>query len=470
MMRLLVTISSFGIRHDAYLRRLVDEYMSMSFLVDIVVLSNIDKPVPQGVELITGLPSRDPWSLPFAHKAILADRVGAYDLFIYSEDDILVKQSNIEAFLRVAKELKEDEVPGFLRYENLQDGTISYCDVHSHFHWDPGSVVRRGEYTLGFFSNEHAAFYLLRQDQLRRAVNSGGFLVPPHHGKYELAETASTDPYTQCGMKKLICISHLQEFKLHHLPDKYIGTRMTTHESAVRKQLEVLSSLDEKGYSACSLIQAETSLLHGFLSKNYYEGVCPDVVREVPVSAQRILSLGCGSGEMEKWLAKRGAQVTAVCLDPVIAACAQEEGVEILWGDWKSVEENLAGRRLYDCLLISNLLHLVENPGDILRFGEYVKRGGICVVQSPNLANAKFKLGMIAGHRRYRDIGNFKKSGTSAISASLVRRWLDVAGFCVEKTVYRELYKDKLISRRSLRRLHPLFSRDIVLISRKYGC
>ena len=64
---------------------------------------------------------------------------------------------------------------------------------------------------------------MLTQNQLRRAINSGGFLVGPHQWKYHLPETAATDPYTQCGFTKVIPISHFDDFTVHHLPNKYVG-------------------------------------------------------------------------------------------------------------------------------------------------------------------------------------------------------------------------------------------------------
>ena len=52
--------------------RLIEEYRSMSFKIDIVILSNIAKQFASDIEVIVGLPSRDPWSLPFCHKKLFA--------------------------------------------------------------------------------------------------------------------------------------------------------------------------------------------------------------------------------------------------------------------------------------------------------------------------------------------------------------------------------------------------------------
>ena len=117
IMKILVAIASYGTNNDQYLQQLIDEYSSMPYLVDIVVVSNIPKALGKEVEVVVGLPSKNPWSLPFAHKRIFIARQNHYDLFIYSEDDTLITQQNIEAFLQVTALLNSNEIAGFLRSE-----------------------------------------------------------------------------------------------------------------------------------------------------------------------------------------------------------------------------------------------------------------------------------------------------------------------------------------------------------------
>src|SRR5689334_14618755 len=115
MTRLLVVIASYGTKNDQFLARVLAEYRAMRYHVDIVVLSNVQKDLGQDVEVRVGLPAKDPWSLPFGHKHIFASRRDAYDLYLYTEDDMLVTERNIEAFRRVGDLLPVDEVAGFFQ-------------------------------------------------------------------------------------------------------------------------------------------------------------------------------------------------------------------------------------------------------------------------------------------------------------------------------------------------------------------
>ncbi|WP_457836069.1 hypothetical protein, partial [Staphylococcus aureus] len=88
------------------------EYQSMSLKVDIVVLTNAPKDMGPSVEvLVVDLKGKNPWTLPFPHKQLFADRRDDYDLFLYSEDDTLVTEKNLQAFLEVSAVLPENEIP-----------------------------------------------------------------------------------------------------------------------------------------------------------------------------------------------------------------------------------------------------------------------------------------------------------------------------------------------------------------------
>ena len=176
-----------------------------------------------------------------------------YDLFVYSEDDILITEKNLRAFLEVSAALREDELAGFLRIEYGSNGAVNYPDIHGNFHWDPASIGSRGRYTVAKFTNEHAACYVLTRNQLKKAIKSGGFLVDPHEWKYDLLCTAATDPYTQCGFTKLIPISHLDDFTVHHLSNKYVG-KMGVDETQLRAQVRSMfrTSQESKAHLAAS--------------------------------------------------------------------------------------------------------------------------------------------------------------------------------------------------------------------------
>ena len=292
--RVLMAIASHGRKNEPFLTRVIAEYRSMPYPVDIVVLSDTAKNPGQNVEVRVGLPDRNPWSLPFGHKRLFAERVDDYDLFIYSEDDILITQRNVEAFLTASKTLPEDMIAGFVHAETDDDGGLYFDPVHSHFHWDPASVRTIEGDSFAYYTNEHSACYLLTRDHLKRAIHSGGFLVAPHENRYDMLCAAATDPYTQCGFRKMVCLSRLTDFTVYHLPNNKYAVRPYRASSVFYRQIEALLDLQKNGRPGGLLFDPETKLLNAGWSKDYYEGVRNDVLSFVPPAAKNVLSIGCG--------------------------------------------------------------------------------------------------------------------------------------------------------------------------------
>jgi hypothetical protein len=248
-MKILVAIANYGPYRFGYLDKVLQAYRRLPWEVDLVLHSDRPKRVPPGVHLAVGLPTPDPRSLPFAHKQLFADRRDDYDLFVYSEDDVLVQRHNLEAFLEAEAVLHEDEVAGFFRYERDEAGRVYFVDAHEPFGWVEGSVATRGGFTVATYSNEHSGCYALTRAKLKAALDSGGYLVPPHDGYWDLRESAATDPYTRCGLKRRLCVSHLDRFLVHHLPNTYVGV-LGAEEGEFRAELKRLvagSSNGERG-------------------------------------------------------------------------------------------------------------------------------------------------------------------------------------------------------------------------------
>ncbi|MCA6107158.1 class I SAM-dependent methyltransferase [Bradyrhizobium cenepequi] len=430
---ILVALASYGTSNDRYLERLIREYRSMPFDIDIVVVSNIDKST-LGVDCRVGIPNKNPWSLPFAHKKLFAERADKYDLFIYSEDDILITERNLRAFVDVSSALRHDEIAGFLRIEEGTNGEKSYPDIHENFHWEPASVRPRGPYTLAHLTNEHAACYVLTRTQLRMAIQSGGFLVDPHQEKYDLLCTAATDPYTQCGLKKFVPVSHIDDFTVHHLSNKYVG-RVGITAAELRDQTEALVGIAQWWKTPRPAFNTETKLPRGLYSKDYYEPVSEDVISAIPRTARNVLSIGCGSGATEKALLDRGLRVVAVPLDPVVSRGAAARGVEMIYGDIDEIAALTKGEK-FDCVLCLNVLHLARDPATALsRLKDCLSDNSTVIIQSPSM------LSLRTIRQTFRDIPvlrlgrSYSSTGVHFSTVRHVRRWCAESGMKVDRTI-----------------------------------
>jgi SAM-dependent methyltransferase len=433
-MKILAAICNYGTQQDHYLEKLLASYRAMPFDVHIVLLSNLAKDFGPDVEVKVGLPTKDPWSLPYSHKQLFAERMNEYDLFIYSEDDMLISEVNVRAFVEASQALNEDEIPGFLRTERDSEGNEYFCDAFEQWHWNPYSVVERGGKVFAAFSNEHSAAYIVNREHLRRCIESGGFLVPPHEDRHDLLCAAATDPYTKCGLKRLVGVSELDQFLVPHLSNKYIG-KLSLPGKEFRSQVQALLEIHAGARPAAQLFETETLLPGIRWSKSYYEPARTDEVELIAQGSKNVLCVGTGSGLVEEELVKRGIHVVALPIDSVIAACAEARGIEVVHGNLQEAQRQLC-KSQFDCVFFPNILHIVPEPKQLLKsFMRYLAPGGRIVITVPNLMKPRVLWGRLLQDKQYSDLGDYEKSGVHVTSNWRVRQWLNEAGCQVESTV-----------------------------------
>ncbi|MBL1264886.1 class I SAM-dependent methyltransferase [Methylomicrobium sp. RS1] len=432
-MRILVAITNYGTKNIEYAKRIIQEYRSMPFKVDIFVLSEAPKDYGSDISVLVGLPTKDPWSLPFGHKRLFAENIESYDLFIYTEDDMLIRKDNILAFLKASETIGSNFLPGFVQYELYPNGKKSYLQAHGPFHWIPDSVKRFGEYTFAEFSNAHSACYILTQAQLRKALASGGFLVAPHSGRYDLLCSASTDPYIQCGFTRVICLSHLQEFELHHLPNAYLNrtglisnNSAGLHEDGYKLQIAALLEILDQKRSHEELFTTQKPLATLAWDKSYYELCRNDIVRLIPSYAKEILSVGVSWGATESYLLENDKRVVAIPLDSVIGRLAEERGIRVLPPDFGQAFELLIGSR-FDAIVVSDVLQHIPNPVEILeKLGSLLRAHGVIVGSIPNLNFSRRLCGRLrAKSNRWAELrGEFNNIGLNLTNSLMLKRWL----------------------------------------------
>lgn len=437
--------------------------------MDIVVLSNIPKDLGADVEVVVGLPTKDPWSLPFGHKKVFAERVDRYDLFIYSEDDTLITERNIDAFCEATRVLPDSFIAGFLRYEVSAEGTKYYSTIHGHYHWVPDSVRRFGEYVFAHYTNEHSACFILTREQLKRAIDSGGFLLPPRKGRYDMLVTAATDPYTQCGMKKLICISRLNDFCLHHLPNVYCG-RIGIESRYADLEIEALMSWNGDGGAGATLFETTTRLDDAAWDKKFYDHPREDILSLVPDGSRRVLSVGCGDGASEAELLKRNVDVAGIPLDRVIRASAAARGIRILPPDFEEAWDSLRGER-FDCILFPEVLQLLPDPVSVVQgFLPLLEKDGGVIISVPDFHHPSVLWKRLRGEIPRPAVGgprSFDRYGIQFTTRRMLSGWLKACGLRVVSSYRPASRRNEGGNRSAIRRLKSRFPRNLVVLCRQ---
>jgi len=459
----LVALASYGRAQDHYLQKAVSEYRKLQLATHVVVLSNEMKPVPDA-EVVAGLPSRNPYSLPFAHRKVFAEKANDYDLFIYSEDDMLITGNHIEAFLAAQSKLADDEIPGFIRSEVDPENRKYITSINYHFRWLPDSVVNRGGELFAQFSNQHSGCFMVTRKQLLKAIASGRFLVPPHAEFYGMLETAASDIYTQCGLRRLIALSRIHDFIIPHLPNKYYN-RMGVPIEVLETQVAALSQICGNGGKG-DLVEPQTSAPGFRWSKALYERPDELLLSALPASANTVLVVGSGWGENEAWLARRGFDVCAIPVDAVFAALVRGRGIEVVDGPFDKAMETLRGQR-FDAVLLPDVLHLVPNPTAWLqKLRCLLERNGQIIASVANTGE------LVAGVKDWRDgkrrlfADGVERGGAQLVSPRRLRDWCRSAALSAVKIVPVVDGKRRALRRWGLKILEPAFASRFIMTAR----
>ncbi len=425
-MRILVTIAHYGTKNRPFLETLLAEYRRMRFDCTIVVHTEVPRDLGSDIENIVGHPTDDPRSLPFASRAVMAERLDDYDLFIFSEDDTLITEAHIDAFLRADAVLPDDHVAGFLRFEEYPDGRRNYCSIHSHYYWDPATAQRHGDQVFCGFTNFHAASYVLTQDHLRRVIATGDFEAIPREGRYDMLAWAASGPFLTGAVTRVVCVSAIDDFLLHHLPNLYLD-RLGIQRAELDAQIEAITALVDDPAPA-RLFETTTTLDNDRWDRQAYAGLSPQLASFLGPAVRSVITVGAGSGRLEAALIDQGKEVRAIPLDAVFAAMLTARGVPVTEPVWPVPEADLDGRR-FEAVVLLDVLNHVPDPVRFLKAAvDLLTPDGVVVAGVPNLRQTEVKqrLGrerVGLGHRP-----TFSSDRLHFTDRAVLLRWLEAAG------------------------------------------
>jgi len=274
-MRILVCIPSWGTKNSSHLNRILSEYddIAQKYDVDILLFLTDDLDVSRhnnvNIKKIF-FPREIKYLLVHQYKRYMSARLNKYDIFIYSEDDILISKKNIDSFMSLSKDLSGTNlVPSFIRYEIKKGDKYKYLiDLH------PGNATSRYGTLLSRFiafknryfkgniifrvhhltdsvyiepNNLHSGCFILDRNQLRVAIESGNFQKGPRGGYCGVLESAASDIYYRCSLQKVYPLDKLESLLVHHLPDKYVtelGEKYKYNKATVPNPKKVRQILD----------------------------------------------------------------------------------------------------------------------------------------------------------------------------------------------------------------------------------
>ncbi len=184
---------------------------------------------------------------------------------------------------------------------------------------------------------------------------------------------------------------------------------------------------------------------------SYYTGVNLDLLSRLPLTARRVLEIGCGAGNLGRAYLSRNpsALYMGIELFDEAAAQARTHLDHVIIGDIEqedtlsALDEALAGEEI-DVLIFGDVLEHLRDPWSVLAsLRERISPGGVCVACIPNVAHWSLVAGQLRGNWDYADSGLLDRTHLRFFTLESAEAMFRQAGWSVADANARVLWPEK---------------------------
>lgn len=139
---------------------------------------------------------------------------------------------------------------------------------------------------------------------------------------------------------------------------------------------------------------------------NYHDLLRPEILSRVPITARRILDVGCGTGRLGKAIKERQeCVVNGVEVDEGALLEAAKNLDNVYAANLDNPRKPKYGKK-YDCLIFADILEHLQNPwGVFLQETALLEEHGTIIISVPNIANDLIISDLQKGLFRYAKAG-----------------------------------------------------------------
>ncbi|MEW5705489.1 MAG: tetratricopeptide repeat protein [Actinomycetota bacterium] len=169
---------------------------------------------------------------------------------------------------------------------------------------------------------------------------------------------------------------------------------------------------------------------------DYYHFQRSDVIELVPITAKRILDVGCAAGIVGKALKERGAiEVVGVEIVESIAEEAEQYLDRVIVGDIEQIDLDYEEGH-FDCIILADVLEHLYNPWQTLtKLRRYLSPDGKVVCSIPNIGHVSILRDFLNGSWKYEEAGILDITHLRFFTLEGAFALLMTAGFKVDNVV-----------------------------------
>lgn len=184
---------------------------------------------------------------------------------------------------------------------------------------------------------------------------------------------------------------------------------------------------------------------------SYYTNVNQDLLASIPMTARRILEIGCGDGSFGLAVKARNPQVEyfGVEVFEKVAAIANERLDHVICGDIETDDVfqsvlDVYDKKPFDVIIFGDVLEHLIDPWKLLeKLRRLVSVNGACVACIPNVGHWSIHRQLLSGRWDYADAGLLDRTHLRFFTQATMREMFVRAGFNVVKCRPRIIQPDK---------------------------
>ncbi|QDU09835.1 glycosyltransferase [Gimesia aquarii] len=211
-----------------------------------------------------------------------------------------------------------------------------------------------------------------------------------------------------------------------------------TYRNRMQEILNTVEGMSDKSPTSKSLVSQRVlspdSAARPFKSRSYFEFSRPEVQALVPLSAKRILDIGCGTGRLGEGLKERQkCHVTGIELDETAANQTKKRLDKVVIQNVADVDFHFPENQ-FDCIVCADILEHLREPGDLLKkIRSWLSSDGSLVISIPNVRHHSVITSLLAGNWTYESAGLLDDDHVRFFTRREMEKLLFRTGFNVDQ-------------------------------------
>jgi hypothetical protein len=218
-----------------YVNKIIDETNKYEYTTDIFIHTNnnieleetaFNKYTNGDLRIIFhDLTNINPYYLTWKCRDLLKEQKNDYDIFMYTEDDMLIPYKAVQYWLKYNEELIEMNFNlGFVRIE-VENGIEYITDL-------PGErldffIDLNGKIYCVNNKNPYCAFWIYNKNEFHKFVNSQYYNTP--HSTVDIRERSAfgltSTGWYKCTLIPIVNHKLIEDCKIYHMPNNYAANK-----------------------------------------------------------------------------------------------------------------------------------------------------------------------------------------------------------------------------------------------------